>query len=126
MDIVAAVVGGRLGTAEVLSDQVRRERIMQVGRECYDTLARDPRPSTFFRTSREFAERTGLASGGVAEALSAVEGLGEASMIMLGNSVFATGDLDSIEDIWRAFGPTFRLSLDIAGPRVLTSERAYS
>jgi pantoate kinase len=119
MNIVAAVVGPKLGTAEVLSDRARKAGIMQVGRECYEALARNPTSRTFFCASREFAERTGLASGRVAEALQAVHGLGDTSMIMLGNSVFARGDLDAIEQRWRVFGPTYRLSLDKEGPRII-------
>jgi pantoate kinase len=121
MDLIAAVVGPNLGTAEVLSDQPMRSRIVQAGQASYEALARDPTPQTFFRVSREFAERTGLVSGQVGEALQAVDDLGDASMIMLGNSVFATGDLETIEDRWKAFGPTYRLYLDIRGPRIINA-----
>ncbi len=90
-DIVAAVVGPMVRTSDVLGDPARRSSIEEVGRECYRVLARSPTPDMFFRTSREFTMRTGLAGPDVKRALEAVEGLGDASMIMLGNSVFARG-----------------------------------
>ena len=43
-------------------------------------------------------------------------------MIMLGNSVFATGNLDEQEKVLKNFGPTYRLRLDVDGPRVIHRE----
>lgn len=121
-DIVAAVVGGGMRTADVLGDPVRRAEIITAGRACCRELSLDPTAGSFFRLSREFTDRTGIASERVLEALRAVDGLGAASMIMLGNSVFACGDLDAIQERWAFFGPTFRLSLDYIGPRVLVRQ----
>ena len=122
LDVVAAVVGPVIRTSDVLGDPLRRRKIESIGRDCYLLLAKDPTPDTFFRTSREFTMRTGLAGPAVMAALEAVDGLGDASMIMLGNSVFARGDLDAMEKELLRFGPTYRLSLDLQGPRVLSSE----
>jgi len=122
LDIVAAVVGPVIRTSDVLGDPLRRKKIEYIGRECYRMLEKDPTPDTFFRTSRAFTMRTGLAGPAVMEALEAVDGLGDASMIMLGNSVFARGDLDAMEKELSRFGTTYRLSLDLLGPRVLSSE----
>ncbi|MBI0582654.1 MAG: hypothetical protein ISF22_00345 [Methanomassiliicoccus sp.] len=120
MDIVAAVVGGRMRTSEVLGDPSRRAMIERVGMECCRRLESEPTPEAFFRLSREFTERSGIAGERVSLALRAAEGLGASSMIMLGNSVFAAGDLEAIEKKWKPLGPTFRLSLDVLGPRVLS------
>lgn len=122
LDIVAGVVGPVIRTSDVLGDPPRRRRIESIGRECYRMLAKDPTPDMFFRASREFTTRTGLAGPAVLEALESVEGLGDASMIMLGNSIFARGDLDAMESELSRLGPTYRLSLDLLGPRVLSSE----
>lgn len=122
LSIVTGVVGPVIQTADVLEDEHRRRSIERVGRECYRALVRDPTPRTFFRVSKAFTLRTGLAGHKVMEALEVLEEVGDASMIMLGNSVFARGDLDAIERRLSRFGPTFRLSLDIEGPRVLEVE----
>jgi len=119
LDIVAAVVGGSMRTANVLGDRERRSRIERVGRECYELLSGGPTVDNFFRASRDFAERTGLASKKIMDALEDIDAYGAGSMIMLGNSVFAAGDLDAIEGALREHGPTYRLSLDARGPRVL-------
>lgn len=120
--IVAAVVGGNMRTADVLGDPERRRMIEEAGRRCCRELSMDPTARTFFRLSREFTDLSGIAGERVLEALRAVEGHGTASMIMLGNSVFACGDLDAIQERWAFFGPTFRLGLDSIGPRVLVRQ----
>ncbi|MDW5561885.1 MAG: pantoate kinase [Methanomassiliicoccus sp.] len=121
-EIVAAVVGDNMRTADVLNEAARRGEIVEAGRACSRELSMDPTAQSFFRLSREFTDRCGLAGAGVREALDAVKGLGQASMIMLGNSVFACGDLDAIQERWAFFGPTFRLSIDYIGPRVLVHQ----
>ncbi|NLT37948.1 MAG: GHMP kinase [Methanomassiliicoccus sp.] len=122
LDIVAAVVGPVIRTSDVLRDPTKRKTIDSIGRECYRLLAKDPTPDMFFRTSREFTMRSGLAGPPVMDALEAIERLGDASMIMLGNSIFARGDLDAMQSELSRFGTTYRLSLDLLGPRVLSSE----
>lgn len=121
-EIVAAVVGGNMRTADVLGDPERRRRIEEAGRRCCRELSMDPTAGSFFRLSREFTDRSGIAGERVLEALRAADGLGNASMIMLGNSVFACGDIDPIQERWAFLGPTFRLSLDNIGPRVLVRQ----
>jgi pantoate kinase len=121
-DIVAAVVGDSMSTSAVLRDPSNKAEIVSAGKACYRELSLDPTARSFFRLSREFTDRIGISSERVLEALEAVDGLGSASMIMLGNSVFACGDLDAIQERWAFFGPTFRLSLDLIGPRVLVRQ----
>jgi pantoate kinase len=110
-------------TSDVLGDPDIKERVKRVGEECYEDLSRHPTVDDFFRLSREFTMRSGIVTPRVKEALVALDGLGDASMIMHGNSVFARGDLDAIEAALAPFGPTFRLSLDNLGPRVLAAKR---
>ena len=121
-EIVAAVVGGDMSTAEVLGDPARREDIVEAGRSCCRELGLDPTAERFFRLSRRFTDRSGIAGPRVHQALDAADGLGTASMIMLGNSVFACGHLDAIQERWAFLGPTFRLGLDYIGPRVLVRQ----
>ena len=122
LELVSAVVGPAMPTSTVLGDPGRRARIEEVGRECYQALCHHPTKADFFRLSREFAYRSGLATPHVKAAVEAVDGLGEASMVMLGNAVFAAGEIEQIEELLTVFGPTYRLSLDTLGPRVLAVE----
>lgn len=122
ISIVACVVGPAVSTSAVLQDKVKKKALEQAGLDCWGELYRDPTLDNFLRLSREFTVRSGIASDKVMEALQALDGLGPSSMIMLGNAVFATGDLDEEERVLRRFGPVYRLSSDTQGPRVLSVE----
>ncbi len=122
LDIIAAVVGEGMHTANVLGNEEQRFRIDQAGRECYMSLCREPTVDNFFRQSRQFTEMIGIATPRIMRALRDVDAFGHGSMIMLGNAVFATGDVDAIDRALQAYGPTYRLSLDTKGPRVLDVE----
>jgi pantoate kinase len=63
--------------------------------------------------------KSGLANGRTLEAMNAASEHGMASMSMLGNSVFAVGDIDALEKILSGFGNTFRCSVDLKGPVIL-------
>jgi pantoate kinase len=119
LDIVAAVVGEGMRTSSILNNPELKERIREAGERSYSSLDNDPTIDNFFRASREFTERSGLASPKVMETLKEIDAHGQGSMVMLGNSVFATGDLDAIEKVLRRYGQTFRLSLEPEGPRVI-------
>lgn len=121
LDIVAGVVGPRMSTALVLEGE-RMRRLSKTGEECQRRLLAQPTVDNFLRLCREFAERSGLITSPVRKALDALDGLGPCSMIMLGNSVFATGNLDEQEKVLKNFGPTYRLRLDVDGPRVIHRE----
>jgi pantoate kinase len=109
-------------TSRVLGNEELRSRIDRAGRECYGSLDREPTVDNFFRTSRRFTDAVGIATPPVVSALKEIDAIGLGSMIMLGNAVFATGDLDALDRALRNHGPTYRLSLDIEGPRVLAIE----
>jgi pantoate kinase len=122
LTIVTGVVGPAIKTSDVLSDPEKRKRVNVVGRECYSSLARSPSVKEFLRLSQEFTFRSGLATPQVTAAIGEIDGAGGAAMIMLGNAVFAVGELDAVEGILSSYGPTFRLGLDLQGPRLLALE----
>jgi pantoate kinase len=64
-----------------------------MGHNLLQKLINDPKPGKFMDLSREFAEKTGLMSPEVKEAINILknETLG-ASMAMLGNTVFALSE----------------------------------
>lgn len=120
LDIVACVVGPRMSTAAVLRSE--EDLLPRTGKECHRRLLDDPTVDRFLRLCRGFAEKSGIITEPVRRALDELDGLGPCSMVMLGNTVFAAGNLDEQEAVLKKFGPTYRLHLDLEGPRVIRRE----
>ena len=87
---VEYVTFGELSTEAVLSGDT--DALTLAGERALSTLVSEPTMGTFMRASRRFARETDLLTG---ETRSAIEGVndagGEASMAMLGETVFALG-----------------------------------
>ncbi|TQS83906.1 pantoate kinase [Candidatus Methanomassiliicoccus intestinalis] len=115
--ITACVFKNPLSTADILTDKEKNKIISKAGEKCIAEMRRSPSLDNLFALSRRFTDESMLASEEVTEALRAL-GDTQASMIMLGNSVFALGS--GAEDILSAFGKTFVLHTDTTGPRILT------
>jgi len=81
---------GELSTADVLDGDT--SELTEAGERALTTLEADPRLSTLMAAAREFTSDVGLSVPEVAEAVDAVgDAGGEASMAMLGRTVFALG-----------------------------------
>lgn len=81
---------GELSTADVLSDDT--EYITRAGTEALSRVVQEPTISSFIYASRRFARETELLTPRVSEAIRAVSDAGgQASMAMLGDTVFALG-----------------------------------
>lgn len=120
MDLVLAVVGPSIPTAEMLSKKDVMESINSVGGRCVDALMKEPTLENFFRLSNEFMESSGLATPEIRRAVWEARKWGWASQAMIGNSVFATGpDLDLLTETLSQFGEVYRCSVDRKGPRLL-------
>ncbi|GAA0247321.1 pantoate kinase [Haladaptatus pallidirubidus] len=79
---------GELSTAEVLSGST--DQLSQAGVESLVALVNEPTLDTFMRQSRIFAEETGLLTDEMREVIEDVHDAGgQASMAMLGETVFA-------------------------------------
>ena len=115
--ITACVFKNPLSTADILTDKEKNKIISKAGEKCIAEMRRSPSLDNLFALSRRFTDESMLASEEVTEALRAL-GDTQASMIMLGNSVFALGS--GAEDILSSFGKTFVLHTDTTGPRILT------
>lgn len=113
--ITACVFKNPLSTADVLTNKEKNKTISKAGEKCIEEMKRSPTLNNLFALSRKFTEESELASKEVREALDSLENR-QASMIMLGNSVFALG----IEETLKEFGETFILHTDTEGPRILT------
>ncbi|XVH30570.1 pantoate kinase [Haloferacaceae archaeon DSL9] len=87
---VEYIAFGELSTEEVLSGDTRR--LSAAGERALERVLETPTLSTFVDASRTFAEDAGLLTTEVADAIEAVSAVGgDASMAMLGRTVFALG-----------------------------------
>ncbi|MEF8780858.1 MAG: pantoate kinase [Haloferacaceae archaeon] len=87
---VEYVAFGELSTPEVLSGGT--ETLSAAGERALTAVLREPTLETLFAEGRQFAREAGVSTPEVAEAIDAVaDAGGEASMAMLGRSVFALG-----------------------------------
>lgn len=83
---------GPISTAEVLGDEVTVDRIREVGSRTLEQLPERPTMREFTALSWQFASETGLVTDRLRATVEAVHDAGgEASMAMLGETVFAVG-----------------------------------
>jgi pantoate kinase len=103
---ISYVVRGPISTREVLSDQKAMKGINRAGEAALKELLKMPTLKEFMHLSRRFTSQTGLASDWALDAIEAVEAAGGmASMIMLGDSVFAIGGGEALKE-FGALGTT--------------------
>ncbi len=96
---ISYVVRGPISTKEVLSDQKTMQEINRAGEAALKDLLKRPTLKEFMLLSRRFTSQIGLASDWALDAIEAVEAVGGmASMIMLGDSVFAIGGGESLKE----------------------------
>ena len=118
-EVILCEVGKPMKTSDVLTDPKMMAKINSIGKRCLEEFELDTTVASFCRLSKLFAVETGIASQEATEAIAAAEAFGQASMSMLGNSVFAFGGMDELEEVLREFGPTFRTRIDLQGPRLV-------
>ncbi len=96
---ISYMVRGPISTKEVLSDQKTMNEINRAGEAALKELLKRPTLKEFMRLSRRFTSQIGIASDWALDAIEAVEAEGGmASMIMLGDSVFAIGGGDALKE----------------------------
>jgi len=90
--VISKTFGG-IKTSDVIEDPLYKRKINQMGHNLLQELIIEPEPEKFMELSRRFAEKTGLMSQEVEEAVNVLENetIG-ASMAMLGNTVFALSE----------------------------------
>jgi len=89
---ISFVVRGPISTKEVLSDEKVMKAVNAAGESALKELLKKPTFTHFMQLSRRFTVQSGLASDWALQAIEAVEAAGGmASMIMLGDAVFAFG-----------------------------------
>lgn len=118
-ELVLCVLGRKMLTKNVLSDPDKEKAINLSGSRKVDQLMKDPTLDRMMALSSQFAIESGLASGRILDAMNGASKLGMASMSMLGNSIFAVGDVRGLERVLADFGKTFRCAVDVDGPRLM-------
>jgi pantoate kinase len=118
-DLLLTVLGPELPTRSVLVDPVKVAAINRVGAPLIDEFSRSPSLEKLFDLGNRFSEETGLANRTVLEVIRASRMFGRATMAMLGNAVFATGNLGQLATLYRRFGTLQRCEVDNEGARVL-------
>lgn len=120
-ELVLAVVGPPIPTASVLGDPARRAAVSAAGGKLVDELLAAPSLELFLRLSRRFAQDAGLVTPQVAGALAACDRVPDslAAQSMLGNSVFAIGKADRLEEALSPLGEVYRSEVDADGARLL-------
>ncbi len=109
------VVFNEIKTEEIIDDS-RSKEIDKYGGMALKELLKRPTFENFMLESKKFAIRTGLASEKVMDAIEAVESAGGmASMIMLGDAVFAYRSEDALEE----FGDVGRAKISHESARVI-------
>lgn len=104
------VVRGPISTREVLSDEAALKEINKAGEAALKDLLRRPTLREFMRLSRRFTAEAGLASDWALNAIEAVEAAGGmASMIMLGDAVFAFGGAEALREVGEVHTTTISL-----------------
>jgi pantoate kinase len=119
-EVVLVVIGPRISTKDILTDPAKIAAINKSGSQKAGQLLREPTLSRFMELSAQFAIETGLAQKEVLSAMNAASKLGSASMAMLGNSVFAVGDVEGLVRVLSGFGEVWVTKVDTRGARVLS------
>ena len=102
--VVACVSFGPISTGEVLTDEELQQRINGFGGKLLDQLIAEPKPHTFMKFSREFAEQVGLISPRIRKILRETDSKElTCSMAMLGESVFSLVKKDKLDELLKIF-----------------------
>lgn len=114
--LVEYVVLGPISTKSVLRDAEKREHINRAGRKALRNLLQNPSLQSFMQVSREFAVDANLMTDRVLDMIKAVEAEGGfASMVMLGEAVFAVNSGDALAE----FGEVRKSRIYYDGGRLL-------
>jgi pantoate kinase len=111
---ISYVVRGPISTKQVLSDKKVMAAVNAAGEAALKELLKKPTFKNFLQQSRRFTVLSGLASDWALQAIEAVEAAGGmASMIMLGDAVFAFGGAGA--EALRGFGEVHTTTISQRG-----------
>lgn len=119
-ELVLSVLGNPISTPGILANAEKRRVISAAGRRCVDEFSEHRTLEHLFALGMEFVEDIGLISPEVLKGIMAAEECGISSMVMLGNSIFCTGDTRELMNALKPLGHTFKCEIDHKGPRILS------
>ena len=122
-DAVVCIVDGPLVTRNVLEDPAKRAAVNAAGARRLDELMKEPTLETFLQRSQEFAKESGLLTPIMERAIQAARPHGSASMCMLGNSIFAFGNVPRLSDALARYGEVRVIPVSEAGARLVEIAR---
>jgi len=118
-EVVVCVLGDPIKTSSVLANGEQRYRIRESGhahlRDCENGLDL----ASFISSSWVFARDAGLATDRMKKVIDEIGGIGQGSMVMLGNSIFAFGDVEALERALEPHGQVFRTGICQNGAMIL-------
>ncbi len=118
-DVVLCVIGKKIETKKILMDVTKVNEIASYGRYCTKKLLEQPSLEHLFSLAWEFTRKIDIADETVLQAIMKANEHGMASMCMLGNSVFAVGDIPALCKILSVYGEVFCCTVDEKGARLL-------
>lgn len=118
-DAVLCVVGGKLETRSILADPAKRSAVNEAGSRALSALLASPSLTLFLEQSQRFARESGLLPDALERAMHAASPHGKASMSMLGNSVFAFGNVPRLVDALTPFGEVSVVPVSETGARLV-------
>jgi pantoate kinase len=121
-EIVLCVIDDIIDTKKILNDQDKLKVITKYGNFCTNKIIESPTIDNLFLLSKLFTEKTKLASKKVIEAIKIADEFGNASMCMLGNSIFAIGKTNLICNKLKSYGKIFICNIDKYGTRLLSGK----
>ena len=108
-EVIICVLGSPIKTSDVLAHTEKRRRIRESGHACLRDCEHGLDLASFTSASWVFARDADLATDKMKRVMKEIKGQG--SMVMLGNSIFAFGDVDALEKTLEKFGQVFRTNV---------------
>jgi pantoate kinase len=118
-EVVLGVLGPPTYTKAVLDNPMVRESVNGVGERMIRRFLPRRDLESFFDLSWLFARQTLLATSEIQAAVMQASLHGQASMVFLGNSVFAIGETARLEEALGAMGAVHTVGVDNEGARLL-------
>ncbi|PSG98331.1 hypothetical protein BRD56_00865 [Thermoplasmatales archaeon SW_10_69_26] len=122
-DVVAVTIGEDLDTDALLRDEAVMERVTEVGSDCTESVAENPSLESIFQAGAHFTRETGLVDDDVLTAIDVAREGGQAMAAMLGNTVIAYGDTETLVDVLSAHGNPSVIPLDEQGLRLFDKDQ---
>lgn len=118
-ELVISILDEKIDTKKILEDNNKLKLISSYGNYCTNKIIKSPNIENLFSLSKFFTKKTMLGSNKIIEAIELIDNFGNASMCMLGNSIFAIGDTNKIYKKLKPIGETYICNVDEIGVRMI-------